>query len=166
MVLPFIRHAVSRSRRVALDHYLLFTIYHSPADEDSFRQTRKHRRHRTHVARSGGCASRVAARGNRVGRGAARGGNFEGQPASGNPHRSGHEGAEALADVWGDAAGNAPAVASVTRLALRPCRRFPGTTQGRRARRSEEHTSELQSRFDLVCRLLLEKKKKKTEKDT
>src|SRR5690625_5454634 len=31
----------------------------------------------------------------------------------------------------------------------------------RRTRRSEEHTSELQSRFDLVCRLLLEKKKKK-----
>src|SRR5699024_12534517 len=28
-----------------------------------------------------------------------------------------------------------------------------------RASRSEEHTSELQSRFDLVCRLLLEKKK-------
>src|SRR5438105_11095677 len=27
--------------------------------------------------------------------------------------------------------------------------------------RSEEHTSELQSRVDLVCRLLLEKKKKK-----
>src|SRR5699024_12418088 len=27
------------------------------------------------------------------------------------------------------------------------------------AERSEEHTSELQSRFDLVCRLLLEKKK-------
>src|SRR5207249_9059675 len=27
------------------------------------------------------------------------------------------------------------------------------------ALRSEEHTSELQSRFDLVCRLLLEKKK-------
>src|SRR5437868_12823652 len=26
------------------------------------------------------------------------------------------------------------------------------------SRRSEEHTSELQSRFDLVCRLLLEKK--------
>src|SRR5438067_6245609 len=30
----------------------------------------------------------------------------------------------------------------------------PGTSL-----RSEEHTSELQSRFDLVCRLLLEKKK-------
>src|SRR2546426_7247779 len=30
--------------------------------------------------------------------------------------------------------------------------------------RSEEHTSELQSPCNLVCRLLLEKKKKKTEK--
>src|SRR5438034_7492769 len=29
--------------------------------------------------------------------------------------------------------------------------------------RSEEHTSELQSHSDLVCRLLLEKKKKKTK---
>src|SRR5699024_11277715 len=29
--------------------------------------------------------------------------------------------------------------------------------------RSEEHTSELQSRFDLVCRLLLEKKKTSIE---
>src|SRR5437867_10044855 len=29
--------------------------------------------------------------------------------------------------------------------------------------RSEEHTSELQSPYDLVCRLLLEKKKKKTK---
>src|SRR5438034_6236648 len=32
-----------------------------------------------------------------------------------------------------------------------------------RARRSEEHTSELQSHSDLVCRLLLEKKKKKKQ---
>src|SRR5699024_11561085 len=31
-----------------------------------------------------------------------------------------------------------------------------------RTTRSEEHTSELQSRFDLVCRLLLEKKKATT----
>src|SRR5438034_3540436 len=30
--------------------------------------------------------------------------------------------------------------------------------------RSEEHTSELQSHSDLVCRLLLEKKKKKRQK--
>src|SRR5476649_2994866 len=34
------------------------------------------------------------------------------------------------------------------------------------ARRSEEHTSELQSHSDLVCRLLLEKKKKHTKKTT
>src|SRR5699024_11838362 len=36
----------------------------------------------------------------------------------------------------------------------------PGTSQPAwwHQRRSEEHTSELQSRFDLVCRLLLEKK--------
>src|SRR6266511_4646635 len=32
--------------------------------------------------------------------------------------------------------------------------------------RSEEHTSELQSRENLVCRLLLEKKKKKKKKKT
>src|SRR2546422_6255570 len=34
----------------------------------------------------------------------------------------------------------------------------------RRDQRSEEHTSELQSRLHLVCRLLLEKKKKKNMK--
>src|SRR5204862_7905464 len=32
--------------------------------------------------------------------------------------------------------------------------------------RSEEHTSELQSRRDLVCRLLLEKKKKEIKQDS
>src|SRR5688572_31103679 len=41
----------------------------------------------------------------------------------------------------------------------------PAVTSGlpstRRASRSEEHTSELQSQSNLVCRLLLEKKKKK-----
>src|SRR5206468_10452261 len=36
--------------------------------------------------------------------------------------------------------------------------------QGLQGLRSEEHTSELQSRSDLVCRLLLEKKKKKNKK--
>src|SRR5688572_32063888 len=35
---------------------------------------------------------------------------------------------------------------------------------GNLASRSEEHTSELQSQSNLVCRLLLEKKKKKTKK--
>src|SRR2546429_7293805 len=34
--------------------------------------------------------------------------------------------------------------------------------RGERRRRSEEHTSELQSRLHLVCRLLLEKKKTRT----
>src|SRR2546426_1583803 len=43
--------------------------------------------------------------------------------------------------------------------------RQPGTPAGRAgSRRSEEHTSELQSPCNLVCRLLLEKKKKKTIK--
>src|SRR5207248_10105443 len=37
----------------------------------------------------------------------------------------------------------------------------PSRSVARTAARSEEHTSELQSPYDLVCRLLLEKKKKK-----
>src|SRR5690349_22572934 len=41
-----------------------------------------------------------------------------------------------------------------------PLGRFFRAARGRR--RSEEHTSELQSRRDLVCRLLLEKKKNTT----
>src|SRR5690606_41825920 len=42
------------------------------------------------------------------------------------------------------------------------CRCRPRRSTRRRARgRSEEHTSELQSRENLVCRLLLEKKKKR-----
>src|SRR5689334_23703514 len=51
----------------------------------------------------------------------------------------------------------------------------PGTRAARRRRhvrvadgevRSEEHTSELQSQFHLVCRLLLEKKKQKIKNNT
>src|SRR5690242_21417154 len=38
---------------------------------------------------------------------------------------------------------------------------FGALSLGWRGRRSEEHTSELQSHVNLVCRLLLEKKKKK-----
>src|SRR2546421_3371487 len=41
-----------------------------------------------------------------------------------------------------------------------------GTGNGAARARSEEHTSELQSRSDLVCRLLLEKKKKRNKKAT
>src|SRR5438105_12909666 len=40
----------------------------------------------------------------------------------------------------------------------------PERPVNRRLPRSEEHTSELQSRVDLVCRLLLEKKKKKEKR--
>src|SRR3712207_8059440 len=47
------------------------------------------------------------------------------------------------------------------RAALRRRRRALGTAP---ASRSEEHTSELQSRQYLVCRLLLEKKKTKSHK--
>src|SRR5690242_20811828 len=36
---------------------------------------------------------------------------------------------------------------------------------GERVERSEEHTSELQSHVNLVCRLLLEKKKKKQKRE-
>src|SRR3712207_7316222 len=42
-----------------------------------------------------------------------------------------------------------------------PCARSPVATLCAVTPRSEEHTSELQSRQYLVCRLLLEKKKKK-----
>src|SRR5436309_14246580 len=60
-------------------------------------------------------------------------------------------------------------VRMATASATASCRvsRRMGTTSdpagGRGAcRRSEEHTSELQSRENLVCRLLLEKKKRRT----
>src|SRR5436190_16772920 len=43
----------------------------------------------------------------------------------------------------------------------RPPRRLDQESGGGKSR-SEEHTSELQSHSDLVCRLLLEKKKQKT----
>src|SRR2546428_6042896 len=43
-----------------------------------------------------------------------------------------------------------------------PVRDADGPGNVRPALRSEEHTSELQSRSDLVCRLLLEKKKRDT----
>src|SRR6266480_6948429 len=58
---------------------------------------------------------------------------------------------------------------SFSRNRRSPPRQTGGTLRGRRARgarapgargaRSEEHTSELQSHVNLVCRLLLEKKK-------
>src|SRR5438034_3736081 len=46
----------------------------------------------------------------------------------------------------------------------RPWHRTTSSSRIITLRRSEEHTSELQSHSDLVCRLLLEKKKKKKKK--
>src|SRR3712207_6988778 len=54
-----------------------------------------------------------------------------------------------------------PAVASWERSPHSAAKSTPKEIAAAR-RRSEEHTSELQSRQYLVCRLLLEKKKKKT----
>src|SRR5690349_23960841 len=56
-----------------------------------------------------------------------------------------YEHAEELSKSYGWAYGDVPTI----------------VLTGRKLPRSEEHTSELQSRRDLVCRLLLEKKKKK-----
>src|SRR2546422_1439815 len=64
-----------------------------------------------------------------------------------------------LVCVVSDAAtGREPELAIHVRMALRQ-----GWTEDVR---SEEHTSELQSRLHLVCRLLLEKKKKKKTNTT
>src|SRR6266536_3740131 len=55
------------------------------------------------------------------------------------------------------------------RHALRPCAgilRARSAEPARETPRSEEHTSELQSRVDLVCRPLLEKKKKEEKTKT
>src|SRR5215211_5437492 len=67
--------------------------------------------------------------------------------------------AKKAATCWSNASGVMPPKASLT-----PC-----TSSGTCSSiRSEEHTSELQSHSDLVCRLLLEKKKKikQTKKKT
>src|SRR5438105_8053731 len=65
--------------------------------------------------------------------------------------------AQATAPVPGAGAASKPAARTVR---LPDGTTVPALGQGCR---SEEHTSELQSRVDLVCRLLLEKKKKKRE---
>src|SRR5437867_10618718 len=54
---------------------------------------------------------------------------------------------------------NTIAVSTLTLLSASPALNVAYTAPARRTTRSEEHTSELQSPYDLVCRLLLEKKK-------
>src|SRR2546422_5261715 len=85
--------------------------------------------------------------------------------------------APSAADGSGRRRASAPAAAprsSATRGTVTPAARgsrpdltpltsfLPGRLYRSTGSRSEEHTSELQSRLHLVCRLLLEKKKKKT----
>src|SRR5437868_13027612 len=60
--------------------------------------------------------------------------------------------------------GHAGVPARSCRCGAFPARGRPPRGPGARRARSEEHTSELQSRFDLVCRLLLEKKKTRKRK--
>src|SRR2546421_3094704 len=62
---------------------------------------------------------------------------------------------DARVEVLGDPLDRA---ALARRVAALEDDHHPGPLRG--GQRSEEHTSELQSRSDLVCRLLLEKKKK------
>src|SRR2546422_7111511 len=57
-------------------------------------------------------------------------------------------------------------ISGSARISIAPVARSPATRRrlsiiSATTGRSEEHTSELQSRLHLVCRLLLEKKKKK-----
>src|SRR5437773_9375772 len=53
-----------------------------------------------------------------------------------------------------------PTAVAIEPRHLAQCRQYLGR-EAHRGTRSEEHTSELQSHHDLVCRLLLEKKNKK-----
>src|SRR5699024_12253297 len=72
-------------------------------------------------------------------------------------HRLGRSGADAVA-----ASSQVPAqlvVFDLLELDGNKLTSQPYTHRRQKLFRSEEHTSELQSRFDLVCRLLLEKKK-------
>src|SRR6266496_1032494 len=70
-----------------------------------------------------------------------------------SPVSAGCRGRRATADP------TCPPRAETIRVCAPPCTRRYRSAE--RRRRSEEHTSELQSRRDLVCRLLLEKKKEK-----
>src|SRR3712207_7006370 len=59
--------------------------------------------------------------------------------------------------VVGDGAGSKAAKAEQLGVRILPADRFAALLEAYRTGRSEEHTSELQSRQYLVCRLLLEK---------
>src|SRR5206468_8458344 len=93
-----------------------------------------------------------------------------GGPAAEGKRRNG---AGIAGHVWKPLCDVGPAALSYSAAVRKGCcfssSRLPGSESSKKAivsrkvgsigRRSEEHTSELQSRSDLVCRLLLEKKK-------
>src|SRR5690554_7294944 len=60
---------------------------------------------------------------------------------------------------------DAPTVSQILAVPLDDGREVTVVVPPRRTLRSEEHTSELQSRPHLVCRLLLEKKKETRHRD-
>src|SRR2546430_11994627 len=68
------------------------------------------------------------------------------------------EDVETVAGLLAQALGRVPIAGSAA--TVRGLRLTAENLAGRRNKRSEEHTSELQSQSNLVCRLLLEKKKK------
>src|SRR5256885_11895053 len=65
-----------------------------------------------------------------------------------------------------ESASRAAASGGVTTIVDMPLNSIPPTTNVEALGRSEEHTSELQSPCNLVCRLLLEKKKTVQNLDT
>src|SRR2546430_10003243 len=75
------------------------------------------------------------------------------------PERGREEALDVVACPQGEPAQRAPPQRQGVAHAERPQRRHAAGSLGEDAVRSEEHTSELQSQSNLVCRLLLEKKK-------
>src|SRR5204862_4220950 len=81
--------------------------------------------------------------------------------------RSGAIGTRVITASWSTASlvtGTTRMLRTSSKLLPRSARDWMSALPTRSSPRSEEHTSELQSRRDLVCRLLLEKKKKKHKK--
>src|SRR5688572_31842074 len=64
-------------------------------------------------------------------------------------------------ETWTKKAKNPSVRAAVCYSQTHPCKLLSEFHKSMSGNRSEEHTSELQSQSNLVCRLLLEKKKKK-----
>src|SRR3712207_7791197 len=84
---------------------------------------------------------------------------FRSRPAAGTPRAGRAPGPSAAARRGGRGGATGPCPSTPRRGG--PRRRTSPRRRGGASARSEEHTSELQSRQYLVCRLLLEKKKDK-----